>query len=248
MWSEDARLEWRTESRGVSFDTSAYLRRATGRAKSDVANKLVSMFLHGVSRRLTAYLGLAVTDAAYTTAVAEIFGSNCAYCGRSFEDDRVAVEHLDGMNRFRVGLHIPGNVVLACRPCNSEKRRHDSLKQLVLAETGWESFLWHTDSKCGIGCKTCDYWRSLWPAEGQRRKRLLGVHARISEFRAKYPRSLEVSKEARTQLRPLLDRLYRDCQKFAADTIEGAVDDAVRRLQEGSALVVPVTGPRYAGA
>ena len=29
----------------MNFDTSGYLRRATGRAKSDVANKLVSMFL-----------------------------------------------------------------------------------------------------------------------------------------------------------------------------------------------------------
>jgi hypothetical protein len=222
----------------VSFDTAAYLRRATGRAKSDVANKLVSMFLHGVSRKLTASLGLAVTDAAYTTVVAELFGTSCAYCGRSLEHDRVAVEHLDGMNRFRVGLHIPGNVVLACRRCNSEKRRHDSLKELVLAETGWESFLMHADSKCGDACKTCDYWGSLWPAEAERRERLLGTLGKICGFRAKYPRSVEFGEKAKTQLRPLLDRLYRDCQKFAAETIEGAVDDAVRRLQECSPVVV----------
>ena len=49
----------------MSFDTSAYLRRATGRAKSDVANKLVSMFLHDVSRRLCASLELKVSDPRY---------------------------------------------------------------------------------------------------------------------------------------------------------------------------------------
>jgi HNH endonuclease len=225
----------------VSFDTSAYLRRATGRAKSDVANKLVSMFLHGVSRKLAASLGLAVTDAVYTTAVAEVFGVNCAYCGRSLEHDRAAVEHLDGMNRFRVGLHIPGNVVLACKRCNSEKRRDDSLNQLVLAETGWESFLAHGSSRCGSGCKTCAYWRSLWPAEIEPRERLLRVHVKIAEFRARYPRSIDFSEKARTQLRPVLDKLYRDCQRFATETIQGAVDDAVRRLQEGSLAVNSAT-------
>jgi hypothetical protein len=225
----------------MNFDTSAHLRRATGRAKSDVANKLVSMFLHGISRRLTDSLGLAVTDSAYTAAVAETFGHNCAYCNRSLEHDRLAVEHLDGMNRLRVGLHIPGNVVLACRRCNSEKRRDDSLRQLVLAETGWESFLSHTDSKCGLGCKTCDYWRLLWPADNERQERLLDVHIKISGFRARYPKSMEFSEVARRQLRPLLDKLYRDCQRFATETIEGAVDDAVQKLYQNSTLLVSAT-------
>jgi len=231
----------------VSFDASAYLRRATGRAKSDVANKLVSMFLHGVSRKLTASLGLAVTDPEYAAVVAEVFGASCAYCGRLLEHDRAAVEHLDGMNRLRVGLHIPGNVVLACRRCNSEKRRDDSLQRLILAGTGWESFLSHADSKCGVGCKTCDYWRSLWPAEGERRERLLAVHAKVAAFRARYPSSMGFSEKARTQLRPLLDTLYRDCQKFAAETIESAVGDAVRRLQDGPPVVVSATTTDSAG-
>ena len=84
----------------MSFDTSAYLRRATGRAKSDVANKLVSMFLHDVSRRLCAKLTLNVNDPCYTQAVEAAFGAACCYCGNPLEIDRAAVEHLDGMNRF----------------------------------------------------------------------------------------------------------------------------------------------------
>lgn len=54
----------------MSFQVSAYLRKATSRAKSDVANKLVSMFLHEVSRKAAAEIGLAVTDQAYVEAVA----------------------------------------------------------------------------------------------------------------------------------------------------------------------------------
>jgi hypothetical protein len=117
------------------FDTAAYLRRATGRAKSDVANKLVSMFLHDISRKLCANLGLSVTDIRYVGDVANTFGPKCCYCERLLENDRAAVEHLDGMNRFRMGLHIPGNVVVACTRCNREKRRDDSTPQLKLAQT-----------------------------------------------------------------------------------------------------------------
>src|SRR5690242_21931812 len=117
----------------MSFDAVACLRRATSRAKSDVANKLISMFLHEISRRAVGEIGLSVTDAEYAQAVVNTFGDHCAYCGTVLENDRVAIEHLDGMNRFRAGLHLPGNVVVACRRCNSEKRRDDSHKALVLA-------------------------------------------------------------------------------------------------------------------
>jgi len=99
----------------MSFDTSKYLANATSRAKSDVANKLVSMFLHELSRRLSAEVGGGVTDPEYTRAVAETFGTGCAYCDRPLEPDRASVEHLDGMNRHRVGLHVAGNVVVSCK-------------------------------------------------------------------------------------------------------------------------------------
>ena len=125
----------------MNFDTAKYLGRATARAKSDVANKMVSMFLHEISRRITSNEGLRVTDQAYVNAVTETFGANCTYCQGPLELNRSAVEHLDGMNRFRAGLHIPGNVTVACVTCNREKRRDDQLKTLRLAESGWESFV-----------------------------------------------------------------------------------------------------------
>src|SRR5437588_5179230 len=152
----------------MDFDASAYLRKATSRAKSDVANKLVSMFLHEVSRKAAAEISLSVTDDAYVEAVAKIFGNSCGYCGRVLERDRAAVEHLEGMNRFRVGLHIPGNVIIACNRCNRAKRRDDSKPTLTLANSGWESFLCHDSRNCGDGCNSCAYWTASWPGQACR--------------------------------------------------------------------------------
>src|SRR6266571_3000668 len=164
------------------FDTAAYLRRATGRAKSDVANKLVSMFLHDVSRKLCAQLELSVNDSGYADAVSLAFGSGCCYCGRPLESDRAAVEHLDGMNRFRGGLHLPGNVIIACTRCNRVKRRDDGIAVLTLAESGWESFLSHDSKRCVDGCNSCSYWRVIWPEEESRVRRLLENRHRIAAF------------------------------------------------------------------
>src|ERR1035437_7826178 len=116
----------------MSFPASAYLRTATSRTKSDVANKLVSMFLHDLSRKICASLKLSITDAQYAEAVEAAFGSNCGYCYRPLEKDRTSVEHLEGMNRFRLGLHITGNVILAC------KRG----KEKSVATTNWINSRW----------------------------------------------------------------------------------------------------------
>ncbi len=138
----------------MGFDTAKYLSQATGRAKSDVANKMVSMFLHSISQRIAAEVKLRVTDPSYVNSVADAFGDRCVYCRLNLETNRAAIEHLDGMNRFRAGLHIPGNVAVACVTCNREKRRDDQRKDLVLAETGWESFLSHDGTRCPGACKT----------------------------------------------------------------------------------------------
>jgi hypothetical protein len=82
----------------MKFDSSTALRKATGRAKSDVANKLVSMLLHEISRRACSAGELWVSDPSYSAAVIQAFGHDCLYCGRILEQDRAAVEHLDGMN------------------------------------------------------------------------------------------------------------------------------------------------------
>jgi hypothetical protein len=214
----------------MSFPTSVYLRKATSRFKSDVANKLVSMFLHDLSRKISASLGLSVTDSKYAEAVAAAFGSSCCYCCLPLEKDRAAVEHLEGMNRFRLGLHIPGNVIVACKRCNGEKRRDDQLNQLTLAESGWESFLSHDSTRCGAACKTCAYWRAVWPNSTERAENARNIRRKIITFRAQYPESFEWSCRARTSLKATVDSLYCAGQEFATIQIRKTVDGAFSAL------------------
>ena len=204
----------------MSFDSSHALRKATGRAKSDVANKLVSMFLHEVSRRVCEAGGSSVSSAEYIKSVVSLFGHRCLYCGRDLETDRAAVEHLDGMNRFRVGLHVPGNVAVSCRKCNSEKRRDDQKLVLHLAPNGWRSFLAHDGTRCEPGCKTCKYWATVWPDAVQRADHLSQAIGRIQEFRQPFVKYVSWSELAREAIRLRAEGLYRACQTFATDEIE----------------------------
>ena len=222
----------------VSFPASAYLRKATSRAKSDVANKLVSMFLHDLSRKICASLKLSVTDGQYAMAVEAAFGSNCCDCYQPLEEDRTSVEHLDGMNRFRLGLHIPGNVILACKRCNGEKRRDDQLDQLTLAESGWESFLSHDSTRCGATCNTCRYWKIVWPDSLERAEKLKNARLKIATFRSQYPASLLWGRGSQTVLRQTADSLYRGCQEFAISQIRKTVDEAFSRLSEDTGRLV----------
>lgn len=214
----------------MEFDAAACLRRATSRAKSDVANKLISMFLHEISRRASVEIGMSVSDSKYAKTVVEVFGHRCAYCETALENDRVAVEHLDGMNRLRAGLHLPGNVIVACRTCNSEKRRDDSRKQLVLARTGWQSFVSHDSKGCGPLCNTCSYWKRVWPQPEECAERLAQVAMKISQFRGQFAASVEWMERAQPVLRVRLETLYRDCQFFATDQIKTSVDSFLREL------------------
>lgn len=203
----------------MDFDTARALRGATGRAKSDVANKLVSMFLHEVSRRVCEAGGLFVSNADYSTAVIEAFAHRCLYCNRNLEFDRAAVEHLDGMNRFRVGLHVPGNVAVACRRCNSEKRRDDQKPQLSLSESGWESFLSHDGTRCDPSCKTCGYWTSVWPDHSMKIQMLRDAVTRVQTFRIPYRRFIAWSEITRPAIQTRVEGLYRACQHFASTEI-----------------------------
>jgi hypothetical protein len=216
----------------MSFQASACLRTATSRAKSDVANKLVSMFLHDLSRKICASLKLSITDARYAEAVEAAFGSNCCYCCQPLEKDRTSVEHLEGMNRFRLGLHIPGNVILACKQCNGEKRRDDQLDLLTLAESGWESFLSHDSTRCGAACNTCRYWRVVWPDPTERAEGMKKARQKIAAFRSQHAASLQWSRGTRTFLRQTVDSLYRGCQEFATSQIRKTVDEAFSSLSD----------------
>lgn len=201
----------------MTFDVTSALRKSTGRAKSDVANKLVSMFLHEVSRKACAAARMTVSDLYYAESVLAAFGKECLYCRNALESDRTTVEHLNGMNRVCVGLHIPGNVAMACKRCNNEKRRDD--QNLFLARNGWESFLSHDGSRCNATCKTCVYWTQLWPDRVARKARLKEARDRVRRFQEPYSQIICWSEDVRSSLREKIEILYRDCQKFATDEI-----------------------------
>jgi hypothetical protein len=200
-------------------DPTSQLRYATRRAKSDVANKLISMFLHELSRRVSEKWPIKVDGEEYEGLVRKWFDNRCPYCSRNLADTIPVIEHLDGMNRYRAGLHVPGNVFVACKACNGEKRRDDSLKVLLLAKSGWESFLSHEGTRCAPSCLTCRYWKTIWESEFERRLRLRENLEKIRSFRRAFSEFEEVFSSLTESLPTLLTNLYSDCQIFAETQI-----------------------------
>ena len=205
-------------------DPASQLRAATRRAKSDVANKLVSMCLHELSRRISQEWAIRVESEQYEQMVRTVFENRCPYCGRDLTDTIAVIEHLDGMNRYRAGLHVPGNVLVACRKCNNEKRRDDSLRVLSLANSGWESFMSHGSPKCAASCLTCRYWSTIWPDEAERKSRLLENLERIRSFRGRFSELQNVLPSLAEALPSLLTKLYSDCQAFAETEIRSLLE------------------------
>jgi len=63
----------------------------------------------------------------------QVFGGECAYCGAKAGD--LTIEHLVMFNRTDFGLHHPGNIVPACRPCNKRTKKPDG------TYAGWKDHL-----------------------------------------------------------------------------------------------------------
>jgi hypothetical protein len=205
-------------------DATSQLRSATRRAKSDVANKLVSMFLHELSRRISQKWPIRVEGKEYEELVRKLFNNRCPYCSRDLVETVSVIEHLDGMNRYRAGLHVPGNVLVACRRCNSEKRRDDSQKVLSLATSGWESFLSHDGTRCAASCLTCRYWEGVWEDATERRTRLTENLEEIRTFRRAFSEFEPVQSALEQTLPVLLTKLYSDCQAFAEAEIKSLLE------------------------
>ena len=201
-------------------DASAQLRTATRRAKSDVANKLVSMFLHELSRRVSRDWVMKVDGENYEAAVRETFQNRCPYCLQELSAANWIIEHLDGMNRYRAGLHVPGNVLVACKLCNSEKRRDDARRMLSLASTGWESFLSHDGKRCEQPCQTCLYWRGVWRDERVKQQTMAENLNRIRVFRRRFEEFQTVVPLLIETVPVVLAKLYSDCQEFAETEIK----------------------------
>jgi len=156
----------------------------------------------------------------YEDLVRERFANRCPYCSCDLTSTVAVIEHLDGMNRYRAGLHVPGNVLVACRRCNSEKRRDDSRPILLLAQSGWESFLSHDGSRCPAPCLTCGYWETIWADETERGARLSENLGRIRSFRNAFPEFEHVLPSLNETLPALLTKVYSDCQVFAEREIK----------------------------
>jgi hypothetical protein len=182
------------------------------------------MFLHELSRRISQNWPIKVDGEEYERLVRQRFNNQCPYCSREVASTTSVIEHLDGMNRYRAGLHVPGNVLVACKKCNSEKRRDDSLKTLSLARTGWESFLSHDGSHCDASCLTCQYWKSVWADEAERRVRLSENLQTIRSFRNAFPEFERALPFLIQALPALLTKLYSDCQTFAETEIQALLE------------------------
>jgi hypothetical protein len=205
-------------------DPASQLRSATRRAKSDVANKLISMFLHELSRKISQDWKIRIDSEEYAQLVRSRFNNHCPYCSCDLTNTASVIEHLDGMNRYRTGLHVPGNVLVACKKCNSEKRRDDSLRLLSIARFGWESFLSHDGTRCPESCLTCRYWKGLWPDAPERALRLSENLARIRSFRNAFPEFEQLMPSLMEKLPELLMKVYSDCQMFAEKEIRSLLE------------------------
>jgi hypothetical protein len=191
------------------------------------------MFLHELSRKITQGSPIRVDGEEYGKLVREMFNNECPYCSCSLATTIPVIEHLDGMNRYRLGLHVPGNVLVACRRCNMEKRRDDALGILSLAISGWESFLSHDGTHCAAACPTCRYWVGLWDDEVKRESRLTHNLERIRSFRKRFP-ELELTRSFLNKALPeLVAKLYSDCQTFAESEIASLLErfDQVSTVQ-----------------
>jgi hypothetical protein len=205
-------------------DPTSQLRSATRRAKSDVANKLVSMFLHELSRKISQRWRIKVEGEEYGELVRKMFNNQCPYCSCQLAETTSVIEHLDGMNQYRGGLHVSGNVLVACKRCNSEKRRDDSSRALLLAKSGWESFLSHDGTRCDASCPTCQYWRTVWEDETDRKFRLNENLKRIRSFRHEFPEYEKILPLLAETLPALLVKLYTECQSFAETEIKSLLE------------------------
>ncbi len=212
-------------------DPASQLRSATRRAKSDVANKLVSMFLHELSRKTSQKWPIKVDGEEYVELVRKSFNNRCPYCSCDLAETTCVIEHLDGMNQYRAGLHVPGNVLVACKRCNSEKRRDDSAKTLLLAGSGWESFLSHDSTRCAASCRTCQYWGTIWENETERKVRLNDNLEKVRSFRREFPEFERILPSLAGTLPALLTALYTECQRFAETEIKSLLE----RFEQSSA-------------
>ena len=99
---------------------------ATYNTDSDSANTSVRAFLTKVGEY---YLGRTFNTGSgwgkqKWLEIKEVFGNSCAYCG--INNVPLQIEHLEMFNKSQCGLHHPGNIMPACKNCNSSRDRNST--------------------------------------------------------------------------------------------------------------------------
>jgi HNH endonuclease len=96
------------------------------RARADIANTAVRIFLQEMGKLHDEERGLHPYRKSDFQVVRDFFGDRCCYCDTAF-DERTAAhqDHLIPINRTNLGLDAWGNVVPACRECNNQKQGAD---------------------------------------------------------------------------------------------------------------------------
>jgi hypothetical protein len=97
-----------------------------GRAKSDIANMAIRIFLQDMGRAYDAERQLPpYSGRKHFPTVRQFFEDRCCYCGVSFDTTAAHQDHLIPVNKTDLGLHAWGNVVPACQDCNAKKHGAD---------------------------------------------------------------------------------------------------------------------------
>ena len=82
------------------------------------------------------------------------------YCLRGVLAGDAVIEHLDGMNRYRAGLHVPGNVLVACKRRQLTRSAETTRCRLShWRRPGGSRSCRNDGSKCAPSCMTCLYWK-----------------------------------------------------------------------------------------
>ena len=91
-------------------------------------------------RNILSRLGDEYFNASQWDAVITDFGNCCAYCGAAGD---LVMDHVIPINRQALGEHRLGNLVPACRSCNSKKAEKDFRAFLSDDQTRWRAIEVH---------------------------------------------------------------------------------------------------------
>jgi HNH endonuclease len=95
------------------------------RAKSDIANMAIRIFLQDMGRAYDEERGLPPYNGRkHFPIIRAFFEERCCYCGDEL-GATVNQDHLIPVNKTDLGLHAWGNIVPACQGCNSAKHGSD---------------------------------------------------------------------------------------------------------------------------